>query len=139
VFECILPILVILSTQRRCLTTKYTSYIRQIPPPPPPRKSRRLRDNVEKYCRAGQATDDNMAHAHCMPDTQGYKQTLTTNNTYCFSTATMFTPTSLNVTFIRPLCSFYHLSYAVCLPVHERMNVAGVRSSGILDSLLHRC
>jgi len=26
-------------------------------------------DNVEKYCRAGQATDDNMAHAHCMLDT----------------------------------------------------------------------
>jgi len=23
-------------------------------------------DNVEKYCRARQATDDNMAHAHCM-------------------------------------------------------------------------
>ena len=22
--------------------------------------------NVEKYCRAGQATDDNMANAHCM-------------------------------------------------------------------------
>ena len=21
---------------------------------------------MEKYCRAGQATDDNMAHAHCM-------------------------------------------------------------------------
>ena len=21
---------------------------------------------VEKYCRAGQGTDDNMAHAHCM-------------------------------------------------------------------------
>ena len=30
------------------------------------RKSCRLWDNVEKYCRAGQATDDNMAHAHCM-------------------------------------------------------------------------
>ena len=27
-----------------------------------------LWDNVEKYCRAGQATDDNMAHAHCMLD-----------------------------------------------------------------------
>ena len=27
------------------------------------RKSYRLWDNVEKYCRAGQATDDNMAHA----------------------------------------------------------------------------
>jgi hypothetical protein len=26
-------------------------------------------DNVEKYCGAGQATDDNMAHAHCVLDT----------------------------------------------------------------------
>jgi len=34
-----------------------------------PRKSCRLWDNVEKYCRAGQPTDDNMAHVHCMPDT----------------------------------------------------------------------
>jgi len=33
------------------------------------RKSRRLWDNVEKYCRAGQATGNNMAHAHCMRDT----------------------------------------------------------------------
>jgi hypothetical protein len=33
------------------------------------RKSYRLSDNVEKYCRAGQATDDNMAHAHCVLDT----------------------------------------------------------------------
>jgi hypothetical protein len=28
-----------------------------------------LSDNVEKYCRAGQVTDDNMTHAHCMLDT----------------------------------------------------------------------
>ena len=34
----------------------------------PPRKSCRLLVNAEKYCRAGQATDDNMAHAHCMLD-----------------------------------------------------------------------
>jgi len=27
-------------------------------------KSCCLRDNVEKYCRVGQATDGNMAHAH---------------------------------------------------------------------------
>ena len=33
------------------------------------RKSCRLRDNVEKYCKAGQATDNNIAHAHCMLDT----------------------------------------------------------------------
>jgi len=29
----------------------------------------------KKYCRAGQATDDNMAHAHFMLDTEGYKYT----------------------------------------------------------------
>jgi hypothetical protein len=32
-----------------------------------------LWDNVEKYCRVERATDDNMAHAHCMLDNQGYK------------------------------------------------------------------
>ena len=31
---------------------------------------------MEKYCKAGPATDDIMAHALCMLDTQGYKQTL---------------------------------------------------------------
>ena len=30
---------------------------------------------MEKYCRAGQATDDNMAHAYFMLDTSGYKYT----------------------------------------------------------------
>jgi hypothetical protein len=35
-------------------------------------ENRAVRD-VEKYCTAGQATDDNMVHAHCMLDTQGYK------------------------------------------------------------------
>jgi len=33
------------------------------------RKSCRLWENVGKYCRAGQATDDNMAHAHFTLDT----------------------------------------------------------------------
>ena len=33
------------------------------------RKSYQLRDNVEKYRRGGQTTDDNMAHAHCVLDT----------------------------------------------------------------------
>jgi len=28
-----------------------------------------LWDIVEKFCRAGQATEDNMAHAHCILDT----------------------------------------------------------------------
>jgi hypothetical protein len=34
-----------------------------------------------KKCRAGQATDDNMAHAHCMLDTSSYKHTLRLCNT----------------------------------------------------------
>jgi hypothetical protein len=29
----------------------------------------RLRVKVEKYCKAGQATDGNIAYAHCMLDT----------------------------------------------------------------------
>jgi len=33
------------------------------------RKSCLLWDNVEKYCTAGQNTDDSMSHAHCMQDT----------------------------------------------------------------------
>ena len=41
--------------------------------------------NVEEYCRNEQATDDNMAHAHCMLDTQGYKRTLSICNTHCFA------------------------------------------------------
>jgi hypothetical protein len=53
---------------------------------------------VEKYDRAGQATDDNMAHAHCMLDTKGYKQSLKISNAYCFSTATTVARTRLNVT-----------------------------------------
>ena len=36
---------------------------------PPPRKSCRLRGKVEKYCKAGQATNNNTAHVHCMLDT----------------------------------------------------------------------
>jgi hypothetical protein len=38
----------------------------------------------KKYCRAGQATDDNMAH--CMLDTYGYIYTLRIWNTHCFCT-----------------------------------------------------
>jgi len=44
---------------------------------PPPIKSCCLCDNVVKYCRAREDQDDNMAHAHCMLDTEGYKHTHT--------------------------------------------------------------
>jgi hypothetical protein len=66
---------------------------------PPPRKLYRLWDNVEKYCRAGQATwQYNWAHALCMLNTKGYKDTLRKCNTHCFCTATMVTRTRFNVT-----------------------------------------
>ena len=40
------------------------------------RRTCRLWCNVEKYCRAGQATDDNIEHAHCMLHNYGYKHKL---------------------------------------------------------------
>jgi len=46
------------------------------------RKSYRLWDNVENYCRAGQATDGNMAHAHCMLYTYCYSYTQTHTHTH---------------------------------------------------------
>jgi hypothetical protein len=53
---------------------------------------------VKKYCIAGQATDDNVAHADCTLDTLGYKYKLLGKyNTYCFSTATVVAQTCLNV------------------------------------------
>jgi len=57
-----------------------------------------LWDHVEKYCRPGQATDDSMAHTHCMLGTSGYKRTLRIRNIYRFSTATVVTRTQLDVT-----------------------------------------
>ena len=39
---------------------------------------------MEKYCRARQVTDDNIAHAHCILDTEDYKHTLRICNTYWF-------------------------------------------------------
>ena len=44
---------------------------------------------MEKYCRTEQATDDNMERAHCMLDIEGYKYTIGTYNTDCFSNATV--------------------------------------------------
>ena len=53
---------------------------------------------MEKYAAAGKATDENMAHAQCMLDNHGYRQTLRICNTYCFCTVTVVTRTPLIVT-----------------------------------------
>ena len=63
------------------------------------RKSCRLWDDVEKYSRAGQATDDNMAHTHCMLGVLGYIHTFHgICNTYLYSPAIALARTHLNVT-----------------------------------------
>ena len=61
-----------------------------------PRKSCHLRDSVEKYARARQATD------------YSYKHTLRMCNTNCFSTANMVTRTRLSVTLV---CTLHLLSF----------------------------
>jgi hypothetical protein len=62
-----------------------------------PRKSCRSWQYVKKYCKAGQATYDNMEHVHCMLLTWGYKHTLRIYNTYCFSIAPVVARTRLSV------------------------------------------
>jgi hypothetical protein len=75
-------------------------------------KSCRLWDNVEWYCKAGQPTDDDMAHAHCMLDNESYRHTLSIWNTYCFSTATVVMRTRLTITSYMYLlsCSIWRVS-----------------------------
>jgi hypothetical protein len=53
---------------------------------------------VEKYCRAGQATDGNMARAHWMPDNEGLQLNNKLSKNNRFSTTTMLTETCLNAT-----------------------------------------
>jgi len=45
-------------------------------PPPPPPQIMPFMGQCEKYCRAGQAIDDNIVHAHCMLDTYVYRYIL---------------------------------------------------------------
>jgi hypothetical protein len=59
-------------------------------------KSSRLWDNVKKYCRPGQATDDYGACALHAVYLRLQKHTFGICNTYCFSIATVVARTRLN-------------------------------------------
>jgi hypothetical protein len=63
-------------------------------------KASTLWDNVEKYCRARQATDDNMAHVPCMLDTKCYKHMLLRCNSGCAYTCHCYVTCKLSVLFI---------------------------------------
>jgi hypothetical protein len=71
-------------------------------------KSCRLWENVEKYCRSRQATDDNMAHAYCMLDNKGYKHTFRIRNTFCF----------LLQQWLHERASMLRYTFRVCRSVH---------------------
>ena len=45
-------------------------------------ENRAVNENVENKCIAGQATDNNMVHAHCIMDIYGYKHTPRICNIY---------------------------------------------------------
>jgi hypothetical protein len=70
-----------------------------------PRKSCRLWNNVEKYCRSGRATDDNMrlrmGIAYWIPEVTDNAIKLC--NTYCFFTPKMVKRTRFRIMFIRTL------------------------------------
>ena len=68
------------------------------PRPTSPQISYRIWGHVERCGTERQATDDNVADAHCMMDNSGYKYVFRTRNNHCSPTATMVTRTRLSVT-----------------------------------------
>jgi len=84
---------------------------------------------VEKYGRAEQATDGNMANAHCVLDTKGYRHTLTIRSTYYFSTARKVTRTHLDVTFIHTLHVLSKIACCRRSPLHRYTHTAVIRAS----------
>jgi len=85
---------------------------------------------VEKYCRVGQATNENTAHALCMIDTEGYRQALRICYTDCFSSATMVARTRLNVTlYVHCLSCFYRITLRIFV-VPDALSLVGDPFSG---------
>jgi hypothetical protein len=97
-----------------------------------------LWDNVVRQCRAGQATDDNMAHVHCIRDTQGYKHTLVTCNIYCLSIATIVAWMHFIVTLYvhRLSCSTLNNSQCNDLTVLSNKNKENLRQLSVHNVLL---
>jgi len=86
---------------------------------PPPENRTVLRDNVEKYCTAGQAR-----HAQCMLDRYGYKYTLRISNT--FPLQQWLNSTRLKET------SYVHCLF--CLMIQLETQVLGFNGFHSLDS-----
>ena len=73
---------------------------------------------MQKYRRAGQASRDNMAHAHCMLGTEVYKHS---PRIFCFSTATVVARTRLSVIlYVRYPYSVFTARYELNQPPFHR-------------------
>jgi len=73
---------------------------------------------VEKYCRAGQTTDDSMVRAHCMLGTEGYRHPPRILNIYCFPLQTVVARASmLCFTYIACLVRFREINKRYYLPL----------------------
>jgi len=89
------------------------------------RKSCRSWDNVERYCTAGQDTDDNAVHAQCILDNLDHKHRLRICNVYLFSTATMVARKRLSVTlYVHRLSCISYIMHHVWLPIIKPQNVS---------------
>ena len=89
---------------------------------------------MEKVCRAGQVTDDNMAYVHCILDAQGCKRTLGIGKTFFF-TETVVARSSFNVAL-----SVHCLSSAKPTLVPEDWHTTTLRNDGnysLKDTVLH--
>ena len=74
------------------------------------RKPCRLWDNVGKYCRTEQATDDNMTRAHCILDNASYGHT----HTHTHSEYVILIPFALQQ-WLRERTSMLLYTYIACL------------------------
>ena len=98
-------------------------------------KSYNLLDNVDKYFRNRQATDDNMAHALYMLDTQGCKHTLGIRNTYCFLTATMVARKRLNIMlYVHCMSSFSN--HCCNMTPQPNSNITHLKILGPVDKVI---
>jgi hypothetical protein len=97
-------------------------------------KARKNLQSTEKcgkkiYRKTGKAIDDNMAHEHCMLDTQGYKHTLMIRNIWCFSAATMAAKTPLLGVMLHAQCLLCQLIQGEKLHPKARVRQSRIRVS----------
>ena len=84
---------------------------------------------MERHATARQATDNNIADAHCVLDNVGYKHALRKYNTYCFSTATMAVLPRLTLTlYVHCLSCILFLTVVLVVKDRSQLNLTSNRN-----------